>query len=79
MRSTHTKPTDYDKMIKHVKSYIGKPTVIAIDAFAAKRKIVGHRAAKVFWNLVDDGQIICKQHNGLEIIQEVNEILGGEE
>lgn len=72
MRTTRTKLTDYTKMLALVKSYIGKPAISAIDAFAENRRIVHHRAGKVFWSLVDDGQIACKRRcDGIEIIQSV--------
>lgn len=71
MRSTHTKSTDYDKMLVFASSYVGRPAICAIDDFAAKRRIVSHRAGKVFWNLVDDGKITCERRNdGIEIIRE---------
>jgi hypothetical protein len=72
MRTTRTRTTDYTKMLMFVKSYIGKPAISAIDAFAENRRIVHHRAGKVFWSLVDEGLITCKRRcDGIEIIQTV--------
>jgi hypothetical protein len=69
MRTTCTKRTDYEQMLKLAKSNIGKKAIEVIEMFAAKRKIVSHRAGKVFWSLVDDGEIGCKpDQNGYEII-----------
>ena len=71
-RTTRTKSTDYTQMAKHAKDYIGRPAFRAIGDFAAKRQIANHRAGKVFWGLVDDGEIVCsRRRDGIEMVEAV--------
>ena len=48
---------DYREIATFAGDYIGKPAIECIDAYAEKRKIVSHRAGKVFWDKVDKGEI----------------------
>jgi hypothetical protein len=65
----NTLPKDYEQMLKLAKSNIGKRAVDVMDEFTSKRKVVFHRAAKVFWTLVEEGKVSCKQDSeGYEII-----------
>ncbi len=52
---------DYEELPKFAEDFIGETAVACIEAYAAKRRIVEHRAATAFWNLVDDGQISVKE------------------
>lgn len=60
---------DYDKDFRELpifaKQYCNKPTLECIEAYAKKRKIVSHRAGKVFWELVDCGSIVVYAANGI--------------
>ena len=60
---------DYKELPVFAKNYIGKSTLDCIEAYAAKRKIVSHRAGSAFWCLVDDGVINVVNNNGLYFIQ----------
>ena len=48
---------DYRELPKFAEQFKGKTTTECIEAYSKKRKIVEHRAGKVFWNLADDGII----------------------
>lgn len=61
-------------MLKFAQERVGERAVDVIDAFAAKRRIVSHRAGKVFWGLVDDGLVSCEADSqGYEILKAVRE------
>jgi len=72
MRTTHTKQTDYPSMLRLAKSNIGSRAIDVIDAFAKKKGVVSHRAGKVFWALVDEGQIVCTYVNGIAWVSAAN-------
>jgi hypothetical protein len=48
---------DYAEIVSFAQEYIGERAVKCIEAYARKRKIVMHRAAKVFWAKNDNGDI----------------------
>ena len=60
---------DYEELPGFAKKYVGKAAIECIEAYAAKRKMVSHRAGSAFWELVDDGAISVTQINGLYFIQ----------
>ena len=59
---------DYEELPSFAVKFAGKTTLECIEAYAAKRKIVSHRAGKAFWNLVDDGEIAVKYKDGMAYI-----------
>ncbi|MDR0881605.1 MAG: hypothetical protein LBP55_03565 [Candidatus Adiutrix sp.] len=71
---TKTKPTDLTLMLKFATTFVGRACLDVIAGFARKRRIVDHRAASVFWNLVDDGRIICHlNQDGVEVVDKVGD------
>ena len=56
---------DYAEIVDHAKKFKDKTTYECIEAYAAKRKIVFHRAGHAFWGNVDDGNIAVVEKNGL--------------
>ena len=58
MRATHTKATDYDKMLRFVRPRTGHAAPDIIQAYADKHKIVRHRAGKL------DADLNGKNHGG---------------
>ncbi len=48
---------DWEEMAEFAKGYAGKTTRECIEAYAAKRGIVTHRAGNAFWGHVDEGNI----------------------
>ena len=56
---------DYREIAEHAKGFAGKTTYECIEAYAAKRKIVFHRAGRAFWAQVDDGNIEVVERHGL--------------
>lgn len=57
MKTTKTKPNDYVKMLKLVQANIGERTIDVIETYVKLHKVAIHRAGKVLWQLVDDGEI----------------------
>jgi hypothetical protein len=65
---------DLDKpgMLRLAAGFVGMGTLSCIEAYAHKRKIVLHRAARAFWALVAESAITTKSTpEGLEIITAV--------
>ena len=72
MRTTLTRPTDYKHMIKIASEYPDSRAIDVIELFSVMRKVALHRAGKVFWQLCDEGKIICeKDLGGYECIKQV--------
>jgi len=71
MRTTHTKPADYSDMLNLAERSVGSRAVDIIDAFANKKRVVSHRAGKVFWALVEDGKIVCTYADGIAWVSKV--------
>ncbi len=59
---------DYEEITNYAKKYAGKTTLECIESYAAKRKMVSHRAGKAFWANVDDGEIKVNYINGIAYI-----------
>jgi|GEM_PF-1787798 len=71
MRITHTKPADYSAMLNLAERSVGSRAIDIIAAFAEKKRVVSHRAGKVFWALVDGGQIVCTYDEGIAWVSKV--------
>jgi hypothetical protein len=55
--------------VSFAQKYVGRRAVECIEAYARKRKIVDHRAAKAFWAKNDEGNIkTVVDAEGFEVI-----------
>lgn len=60
---------DWEELPKFAQSFKGEKAIDCIEAYAEKRRIVLHRAAKAFWDLVDCGEIeTAEKSDGYEYI-----------
>jgi hypothetical protein len=64
-----TLPKDYQQMKRIAAQHIGQPACEAIEAINHKRKF--GRGGRIFWDLVDAGEIAIVDDCGLTIIEGV--------